>query len=613
MLHIKDTGENRADSYWLNFVSVMLAVLMVLVMALPAMAADGDELTGDPTPAPAATKSYDYPLTVTGLATGDTVKFYQVVEWVGETDDDSDMAGWKAISTYSTVLTKDVLRSMLVGDPNAQPAVAATGMTSEIAGKLAALATGGEDATSIANGTATYNNASSGMYMAIVTPADANTVYNPVFVSADYNKETGHEGTAAVTGAYADGVAKKSTVTITKTASTTEDTWDDGQSHTTAVGDTVSFTVTTTIPGYGKVYTDPHFVVTDELTALKLNQDSVTVVGLEKGEDKDYTVDPSDSGYTITFTKKYLTSLQAATSVTITYSAIVTTDAANAVNEEDNEVKVEYSHDPNNQSDYDIKKDTTQHYTFTLDASGIGESESQKIKGKKTSELVKIGLDAAGNPITDTKTTSQIGDPEVDYVTGPLEGATFGLFTDSAATVPYKAKNANGSVGTTNMEATSGADGRMTFAGLDAGTYYLKEISAPAGYVTNTTIHTVVISATTKSVHVTEWYKDGAWSKTDNGGKKVEYDTDILETYTVTIDGDTVAEYKFKNSGTANSTEINWEEAELVEHPHAFENTKGTELPSTGGIGTTIFYVVGAILVLGAGIVLVTRRRMRAQ
>ena len=39
-------------------------------------------------------------------------------------------------------------------------------------------------------------------------------------------------------------------------------------------------------------------------------------------------------------------------------------------------------------------------------------------------------------------------------------------------------------------------------------------------------------------------------------------------------------------------------------------NKQGTELPSTGGIGTTIFYVVGAILVLGAGIVLITRRRM---
>ena len=42
------------------------------------------------------------------------------------------------------------------------------------------------------------------------------------------------------------------------------------------------------------------------------------------------------------------------------------------------------------------------------------------------------------------------------------------------------------------------------------------------------------------------------------------------------------------------------------------ENNQGAELPSTGGIGTTIFYIIGAILVIGAGVVLVTRRRMNA-
>lgn len=40
------------------------------------------------------------------------------------------------------------------------------------------------------------------------------------------------------------------------------------------------------------------------------------------------------------------------------------------------------------------------------------------------------------------------------------------------------------------------------------------------------------------------------------------------------------------------------------------ENSTGTELPSTGGIGTTIFYIVGSILVIGAVVLLVTKKRM---
>ena len=380
--------------------ALVIAVAMVMAMALPVLA------TGTPTPA------YDYPLTVTDLTKGDTVKFYKVVEWVGETSDNSDVSGWKAVAAYNTVLTKEVLTAMLVGNPKADPAVAPTNMTPELAGKLAALASGGDNATSYSEDgkTATYNNATSGMYMALVTPTDADTIYNPVFVSADYNKETGHEGTVAVTGSYANGVAKKSTVTLTKTA---EDkvTVDADKKHTVAVGDTLDFTVNTQIPGYGDVYEHPKFEVTDTLTGLKLVGNSIEVKAggttLQLGADKDYTISPENytdgTTYTINFTEKYLKTLKTATPITTTYDGTVTVAAADAINQTDNEVTIKYSHNPNNQSDYDVKKDTTQHYTFTLDASGIGGGDKTSQKGTKTSELVKIGVDAAGNPITETK------------------------------------------------------------------------------------------------------------------------------------------------------------------------------------------------------------------
>ena len=51
------------------------------------------------------------------------------------------------------------------------------------------------------------------------------------------------------------------------------------------------------------------------------------------------------------------------------------------------------------------------------------------------------------------------------------------------------------------------------------------------------------------------------------------------------------------------------EEGHAGDVTHEIKNTQGTSLPSTGGMGTTIFYALGAVLVIGAGVVLATRRR----
>ena len=95
---------------------------------------------------------------------------------------------------------------------------------------------------------------------------------------------------------------------------------------------------------------------------------------------------------------------------------------------------------------------------------------------------------------------------------------------------------------------TTESNGAASFDGIANGTYYLEEIEAPAGY------------------------------------------NQLKEPVQVTVNG-----------GTA--------EAQLtVTQPVA--NSTGTELPSTGGMGTTLFYTLGAILVLGAGVLLVTKKRM---
>lgn len=69
------------------------------------------------------------------------------------------------------------------------------------------------------------------------------------------------------------------------------------------------------------------------------------------------------------------------------------------------------------------------------------------------------------------------------------------------------------------------------------------------------------------------------------------------DTYTVVQSGTTTTTSSFERDKDSNTVQI------------TIENNKGTVLPSTGGMGTTILYIAGAILVLGAGILLVTKRR----
>ena len=106
------------------------------------------------------------------------------------------------------------------------------------------------------------------------------------------------------------------------------------------------------------------------------------------------------------------------------------------------------------------------------------------------------------------------------------------------------------------------ADGNIKFEGLDAGTYYLEETAAPVGYNKLTDPIKVEIKSTLPAA----------------GG---------TASYTVTYNDTTPAD-----------------------HIVRVENKAGVELPSTGGMGTTLFYVVGGGLMVAAIVLLVTKKRM---
>lgn len=116
-------------------------------------------------------------------------------------------------------------------------------------------------------------------------------------------------------------------------------------------------------------------------------------------------------------------------------------------------------------------------------------------------------------------------------------------------------------------QVTSDSNGAFSFGGLKGGTYYLHEIKAPAGYNK--------LDKPRKIEIIPEFNEDG--KLTDVKYKLDEEEVTADEGQTVVI---------------------------------AIENNKGSTLPSTGGMGTTILYIVGAVLVVGAGVVLFTKRRM---
>ena len=143
-----------------------------------------------------------------------------------------------------------------------------------------------------------------------------------------------------------------------------------------------------------------------------------------------------------------------------------------------------------------------------------------------------------------------------------LAGATFTLSKKADGTSPialvsegnnvYRVAK-TGETGTVT-EITTDTTGKFTIKGLDADTYYLTETAAPAGYNKLAGPVTIVIG----------------------------------------------------ENGVVNGT---------TEAPQGVDKVKvlnqsGAELPSTGGMGTTIFYVLGSILVVGAVVLLVTKKRM---
>ena len=210
---------------------------------------------------------------------------------------------------------------------------------------------------------------------------------------------------------------------------------------------------------------------------------------------------------------------------------------------------------------YDFGAEIVVTYTATVNKKAIAVISTNKAK-----------LTYSNDPTTGETKDSQTEEQKVytskividKFETGKQEtvklpGAEFVLYkkvpgASGEVTKYYKQDDTTKAVTWVNTiaEATTvatGDDGAAFFEGLADGTYYLVETKAPAGY------------------------------------------NQLTEAKDVTVTGSITDTTKLSvTAEVANST--------------------GTLLPSTGGMGTTVFYVLGAVLVVGAGVLLVTKKRM---
>lgn len=375
----------------------------------------------------------------------------------------------------------------------------------------------------------------------------------------------------------------------------------DKHQQTASIGDTVSYMLNIAVPTYPAGATNKTFYVGDTLSnGLKLTAASIVVKGHTKNPDNAvildgtaYTTDAAGvTGNGGTFYVDFdYDQIAKYDFVTVEYDAVVTSEAAIGTGTgNSNDVDLIYSNAPFDGNGWKPGEDRPG------DKPGYGKDEDKEIVYTYALVIDKFEEKNEGEK---------------------LAGAQFEIYTDKACTEPVKDSEGN------KVTLTTDANGAAKYAGLEKGTYYLKETVAPTGYnlmnepveitidANNIPYTTTENQTVTQYTYTTEVKGEQAringvpvWMNS-NGEVMTAFENDprpegfvpaYVETETTTVENVIKVEAGTPGSGY---------------YKAGIANSTGMNLPSTGGVGTTLFYVIGGCLMLGAVVLMITKRRMR--
>lgn len=344
---------------------------------------------------------------------------------------------------------------------------------------------------------------------------------------------------------------------VNKSVKDTDDQW--GEAADWCIGSNVPFQLIGTLPSNYADYESYKYVFHDTLGAgLQYNGD-VKVYVRNGSTDTEltagFTVAPDKAAtagggsLTITFDNlKTIKSITSSSSIVVKYTAKLLNTAVIGQPGNPNEVYLEYSSNPN--------------------FSGTGTPPTSETP-KDTVLVFTYQLDI--NKVDGTTPTKKLQNAEfkLKCVAAEKEATWNGKW------VTVDANNkVTGWVDTQDKGSAliTNANGLAQVIGLDAGTYELYETKAPGGYNKLKDPIKIVITATL--------------DKTE--------DNPALTALTIKVD-DIAAKAGDVTKGTVSTT---------------VTNNSGATLPETGGVGTTLFYIIGGVLMVGAAVLLVTRKRM---